>query len=238
MPLADATTDHETVVSPEQIGQTLQDRLLSGDAEAGNPMRPLGMRCEVRESPAEVTIVMPGKKSSLAGLFAALIPALLFLILVPALMRFFSQTGTPWGIQVTILIFLMLILGIPLIFVTVNLLVGNKRRGTTVKASPAGLVIERRSTWRTSTKLIPASEILDLDCSTFEGALASVKSSSGTTGASSAGAERIFTFLKKWVPTKGIIVKSRQELIPFGEGLAADELQYLNWVLRKALVRR
>jgi len=238
MPLADATTDHETLVSPEQIGQTLQERLLSGNAEAENPMRPLAMRCEVHESGGEVAIVIPGKKSSLAGLFVSFISALLFLLVVPSIMRFFSRTETPWGIQVTLLIFLMLVLVIPLIFVSVNLLVGNRRRGTTVKASPAGLVIERRSTWRTSTKLIPASDILDLDYRTFEGALASAKTSSRMPGASSSGAERIFAFLKKWVPTKGIMVKSRQELIPFGEGLPADELQYLNWVVRKALAGR
>jgi hypothetical protein len=40
------------------------------------------------------------------------------------------------------------------------------------------------------------------------------------------------------VPTKGIMVKSREELIPFGEGLPANELQYLIWILRKALARR
>jgi len=238
MPLADATTDHETLVGPEQIGQTLQERLLSGGVEAGSPMRPSAMHCAVHESDGEITIVMPGKKSSLAGLFAALIPAVLFLTVVPAIMRFFARTETPRGMGFTLLIFLMLAFGIPLIFVSVNLLVGNRRRGTTVKASPAGLVIERRGTWRTSTKLIPACDILDLDYSTFEGTLASAKSSSGTPGASSAGAERIFAFLKKWVPAKGIIVKSRQELIPFGEGLPANELQYLNWALRTALTRR
>jgi hypothetical protein len=86
--------------------------------------------------------------------------------------------------------------------------------------------------------LISASDMLDLDYSTFEGTLASAKTSSRMPGASNAGAERIFAFLKKWVPTKGIMVKSREELIPFGEGLPANELQYLIWILRKALARR
>jgi hypothetical protein len=43
---------------------------------------------------------------------------------------------------------------------------------------------------------------------------------------------------RKWMPTKGIIAKSRKELVAFGEGLPADELQYLNSVLRKALAGR
>lgn len=40
------------------------------------------------------------------------------------------------------------------------------------------------------------------------------------------------------MPTKGIIVKSRQGLVTFGEGLAADELRFLKSILTKASLGR
>ena len=51
-------------------------------------------------------------------------------------------------------------------------------------------------------------------------------------------ATRVAQFAKRWVPSSGIVVKSRRELISFGEGLPAGELQYLRSILRKALAGR
>jgi hypothetical protein len=107
-----------------------------------------------------------------------------------------------------------------------------------VKASLAGLTIERRSPWRTRTTLIAAPDLLDLDCSTTEGAIESVKTVSGMPVAPGGTTERMFANLKKWVPAKGIIVKSREEMVAFGEGLPAAELRYLRSVLRKKLAGR
>jgi hypothetical protein len=52
--------------------------------------------------------------------------------------------------------------------------------------------------------------------------------------ASSAG--WLIAAFKKYMPTKGIIVKSRQGLVTFGEGLTSEELRYLKWVLTRALM--
>jgi hypothetical protein len=50
LPLADTTTDHETVVSPAKAGYSLRDLLVSGDAESERPMPPLRMLSKVTES--------------------------------------------------------------------------------------------------------------------------------------------------------------------------------------------
>ena len=50
-----------------------------------------------------------------------------------------------------------------------------------------------------------------------------------------AGNPRVLATLKRLVPNKGIIVKSRRSLVAIGEGLPTDELRYLVWVLRKAV---
>jgi hypothetical protein len=107
-----------------------------------------------------------------------------------------------------------------------------------VKASPGGLLIECRSAWRKRATLVSADDIRDLDCSTFEGALESARKPFEMSATPGGGTERLFARLERWVPTKGITVKSRRELITFGEGLPAGELQYLSWVLRKTLISR
>jgi len=115
-------------------------------------------------------------------------------------------------------------------------MVGSSRKKATVTASAAGLEIVKRSGWRTHTTQVPSADLLDLDCSTADCALKSAMNSSVKLAeVTNPGATRVVQFAKRWVPAQGIIVKSRQEMISFGEGLPAAELQYLSWVLRKAL---
>ena len=118
-------------------------------------------------------------------------------------------------------------------------MVGSTRKKATVTASEAGLEIVKRSGWRTRTTQVPSADLLDLDCSTADSALKSAMNSSVKLAeVPSPGATRVVRFAKRWVPAQGIIVKSRRELISFGEGLSASELQYLRSILRKALLGR
>ena len=233
LPLADATSDHETVVSPEMAGASLRDRHLSGGLEDRPSVPPPAMQCEVTESAGELRIVMRGPKIPLAGIVGALFPAVVLLILIPTFVRIFMRNQSTWGVQLVFFVH-VLIFGIPSIAAGVYLMVGSRRNGTTVKASPAGLVIERRRAWRTQSQTITASDILELDYRSIEGVLHSAKSQA----VSSSPREGVLAVLKKWVPTEGIVVKSRQELTTFGGGLPVVELQYLCWLLTKALAGR
>jgi hypothetical protein len=238
LPLADTITDHETIASPERAADPLRERLRSAGPQEERAVPPSGMRSEVSTSRGYATIVIPGGKGLLVGGMVSLLPVLVLLIAIPTLMRFFSQTNTPRVVQFMFLGFLILIFGIPSMIGSVNLIVGSHRKKTTVTASSEGLVIERQGAWSTKTQTIPAADLLDLDLSTIGGALASAKSGSGLPALPSPTTERWIAAARKWVPTKGIIAKSRKELVAFGEGLPADELQYLNSVLRKALAGR
>jgi hypothetical protein len=190
-------------------------------------------RCQVRESGGAVTIVIPGPKHRLASGLAVIIPVVILVIVIPAMLRFFSRSATPAGVQAVFLIFTVLMFVVPSIIASVNLMAGGRRK-TVVTASPAGLLIEKQGPWRNATKRVSADDILDLDYSTFEGRLAAARKSSPMPAAGGV-TEQIFASLKEWVPTKGIIVKSRQELITFGEGLPAEELHYIKAILRKVL---
>jgi len=235
LPLADTITDHETVVSPERACDPLQKRLVSGEVAVERTVAPPDLRCEVNTGEGHASIVIPGG-SLLAGGFAVLMPVLVFLVVIPAILRFVP--ATPGGFQSAPLFFVILFLGIPSIFICINQMVAGNRKRTSVEASPTGLVIERRSGWRTRTTVIAAADILDLDYSTVEGIIQSAKSSSLMVSSPVVGNERLFALLKSWIPTKGIVVKSRQGLTTFGEGLSAGELQYLKSILRKALAGR
>jgi hypothetical protein len=236
LPLADMTTDHETVVTPELASVSLRERILAGDVHLDPAAAPAGMRSAVSESGGVLTIVIPRYETALFHVLFALV--ILLLIVIPTLLQVFSRKASPSGGQVTLLIVFGLLVAIPLLSGAAKKFVGRKRKGTTVQASPAGLSIENRTAWRTQAKIVSAAEILDLDYATFEGALKSARRSSNIQVPPSATTAGMFAGLRSLVPNQGIVVKSRQELITFGEGLTAEELQYLSWVLKKALASR
>jgi hypothetical protein len=237
LPLVDTTTDHDTVIAPERAGQGLRERLLSGAAEA-QPSRPAKMRCEVTESPGQTTIVVPGGGSWPVGVLSVVFPLVILLFVLPAFLRFFTR-GAPQIVQYGFLLILVAVFIVPTIVASVNLMVGSKRKRATVTASAAGLEIVTRSGWRTRTTQIAGADLLDLDCSTADAALRSARNRSvNRPEVPNPEATRVAQFAKRWVPSSGIVVKSRQELISFGEGLPAGELQYLRSILRKALAGR
>lgn len=238
LPLADATTDRETAVRPDRTRDTLRERLQSVDIEALRADRPLTMRCEVEESDGYARIVIRPRASLLAGGFAVFISAVLLLVLICFFLRSFSRSETPLRVRVFFLILVLGVFAVPLIIGGINMMVGRKRKRTTVKASTTGLVIERRGAWRTRTTVVSAADILDLDYGTFGGEVESSRRSARMTAHSDISTTQMFAVLKKLVPTRGIIVKTRAELIRFGEGLPVGELQYLTFVLRKVLARR
>jgi hypothetical protein len=133
---------------------------------------------------------------------------------------------------------IVVIFGIATLVGGVNLLVGRRRRRTTVTVSPHDLVIERRSAWRTRTTMVPTVEILDIDESTLDGLLASTKQSRHVTAPSETERDRVLSRLRTWAVNRGIVVKTRQDVITFGEGLPTSDLHYLRQVLRNALTRR
>ncbi len=242
LPLVDAITDHETVVAPERAGQSLGERLRGGSMELPQPERPPNMRCAITESGGTTTVVIPAGGGWSAHVLSIVLPLLVLLFVLPRLHRALTPAGAPAIVHFSFFVLLVPMIVLPLIFVSVNLMVRSARKRTTVTASAQGLEIEQRIGWRTRRRLLAAADLLDVDCFTADGALqaAAARASSirVATASPNPAALQLVQQLKKWLPSKGIIVKSRQELICFGEGLPAAELQYLSWVLRRALSAR
>lgn len=234
LPLVDTTTDHETLVDSGKGVLNLQERAIT-EEETPAPTRPPKMRALVTETAEKAILVIPTGGSWIAGALGIVFPLFVLLVVLPGIMRFFARANAPHFIQYGFLLFLTLIFVLPTLIGSLNLMVGSKRKRMTVTATPDGLTLEQRTAWRKHSKFVPIADLLDIDCSTIDGAIRSVKASSARFNSASPGAERLVQVLKKYVPSKGIIVKTRSELLTFGEGLPADELRYVLWVLRRAL---
>jgi hypothetical protein len=225
LPLADATTDHEVIVSAERARDSLRERLLRGAGQAQSIAPPPGMRSQVSRSADKTTIVIPRRKSVAAIVLAAAVSCFLLLVVAPSMWRSLARDEFVFAGLI------VLLLGI-LPFAAISLSFGAIRNRTVVTGSPAGIVIEREGTWRAQTTTISADDILDVDCSTVDGMLESARRSAELPLAPGPSA---FAALRKLVLTKGIIVKSRQGLVTFGEGLAAEELRFLKSAMTQAL---
>jgi hypothetical protein len=240
LPLVDATTDHETVVAPERAGQSLSERLRGGSMEVPQPERPTNMRCVITESGGKTTVVIPAGGGWTAHVLSILLPLVMLLVVLPMLHRALTPAGAPRIVDFGFFVLLVPMIVLPLLFLSVNILVRSARKRTTVTASARGLEIEQGTGRRTRRTLLAAADLLDIDCFTADSALQAARASSVrlATAPPNPAALQLVEKLKKWLPNKGIIVKSRQELICFGEGLPGAELQYLSWVLRRAMAAR
>lgn len=67
---------------------------------------------------------------------------------------------------------------------------------------------------------------------------ATMRNGTTVSPAADAVSGRLFALLGAFLTGKGVIVKSRQGLTTFGEGLADDEIRYLHGVVERTLAGR
>ena len=229
--LIDATTDREIVVSTERVGEPLRNRL-SRASTGTPPQRPPTIRSEVTESAAETRIVMPGGGPTIARYAGLYLPIIVFAIAMGVATPYLMRSQKP----LTLFCMLLVVFGAPTVFAIVHYMITSRRKGVTVTAATSGLVIEEFKSGKLQSTTIAASEVFDVDYSTFESAVESARQANYFAARRSAGDERFLQRLRKLVPNRGIIIKSRSGLITVGEGLPSDELQYLAWLIRTALI--
>jgi hypothetical protein len=246
LPLIDATTDHEAVSPAHRVDATLQERLRAGDERTEEPIRPLRMQSEVRETGRGVEIVLLGpgfRRGALGGLILGIAA---FLYAAPDVLEFLRRSRTPEGVQVVIVaVAALLLIVLPLVS-AINAAALARRGRTLVTGSPEGIVIEERAAWRTRTTRLPAADILGLDYGTAEAAFRAARrgaegqvARSGRRPPAPAGPGREgpawMGRLRRLATSKGIIVKSRTGFHTVGSGLPDDELRYLHALLVRAL---
>jgi len=237
LPIVDMISDRETETMPGRPYQPLHKRLVAAGAEVTPPQVTVKLRLQITQSGKETIVVIPRGGGLGAHILSIVLPLFIFLVVFPSALRFLSRPGTsPLG-HFGLALLLTVLFVPPLIVLSVKLMAAGMRKATTVVASPAGLTIEQRSGWRKQTKVVAAADLLDVDCSTIDGSIQNIKAATNAPATRTADAAWL-QILKKWVPTRGLVIKCRTELITVGEGLPADELRYVASVLRKAMAAR
>jgi hypothetical protein len=258
LPLADSTTDHESIHAPETFGESFRDRR----PDRSDPVvRPATTRTVIEESGRSVRLHVPGSGSKPALLFRLVIPAVIGLVAGSQFVSFLGDSDTPSPVRWGFLAFLSLFFLLPALAAVASF--GRaKRSGTIVTVSPEGITLDDRKGFRSRSRHIPADAILEVDFSTAASRAesrrlhASIrpprsvtsglwKSSSGTSGFGVASAGSGGTGpLPRWVlaivalmPSGGVILKTRMGWFTFGAGLPDDEVMYLHHVVRQALLR-
>ena len=175
-PLADATTEHEVVLTPEQAGASLQERSSSAVGPAEQLATPPVMRSRVSELGRETIITIPQRMSRTAGAAAGIVAGLMLLIVAPVLWRLMSPGDSHSGLRLIFFAFLIFFFGV-LPLVASATAFGLIRNQVVVTASPDGLIIERQGISRVRSETIPACEILDVDYSTMQDILEAQRAS-------------------------------------------------------------
>jgi hypothetical protein len=243
--LEDASTDHPTRSAAREFEVPLQERLRREGAPA-DVIRPTGARSEVTREADGVRIVIPVRRLHPVVLATGLVPVVIAFLIGPLLATFFRQTRTPDPVAWAFLGFLALGFGV---FPMVSLLNGflrSRRGGTIVEVSSQGLRIQERGAWATRTiASFEASEILDIDYSSRDSAIAAarraaeqqaLRSDPSASSTITPKVERIVAALSRFAQGKGVTVKARTRLTTFGQGLDDEEVLYLHAVIRRALV--
>jgi len=244
LPMVDASTQHESILPAEHADASLQERLRGEHGGVERPPRPLSMRSQVRETAGTVQIVIPGPGFRVAPLLGIVIPGTILGLVVPSLLRFFEQTGTPQAVQFAFLGFLVLVFGLLPALSGLRALVAGIRGQTLLTATAEALILEERGAWRTRVARIPTVDILDMDYGTAgsvqEAARRAAEQQVAEAGARvSAGTrdrtQRWATRVASLAPSKGITLKTRSGLFTVGAGLPDEEIRYLYALIRQGL---
>ncbi|MFP5213986.1 MAG: hypothetical protein ACLGPL_11475 [Acidobacteriota bacterium] len=235
-PLRDVTTRHATVLSPDQIGASLQERVSLGAEGHESAPRPFVMQSDVQESGAEVRIKIPGPGFRPAMLLQFAIPAGIALYFGPQLAVFFDRTHTPRPVQFAFLGFAAFLLGfLPLMGLLGSIMKAIRAR-TTIVATPESITIVEQGAWRARSTIILASDIVDLD---YGGAkpfpVPRMKTGSDPAFETPEVPPRWVSVLNRLASSKGVTVKTRRGLFAVGAGLPDEEAAYLHTVLLRAL---
>jgi hypothetical protein len=246
--IEDASSDHSVRLSPDQADLPLQHRLRLEHEKTAPIERPASARSEVINESGGVRVVIPMPRVHPVALAFMVIPVVVPLIMFQPLSQFFRQTHAPGMVGWFFLGFLILMFGILPASGALHAFLSSRLGRTIVTASMAGIRVQRRKIWRTKTVAShDASDIMDIDFSTTNSLSASamrtseqyvLRSGQAVSGQQVVGkrTQRVIAALTRFVKGKGIIIKTRQGLTTFGEGLADDEIRYLHSVVRRALV--
>jgi hypothetical protein len=244
-PLMDASTPGGERIPPEEVDLPFQDRA-PGETGGSLPApRPMRMQSQVRESFRGVEIFLPQPSFRLTRLLGPGIAMGVLVLFGRPFLQFFRETETPFPVQVVFMGFLaFLFLVLPLLSILHGVLL-SVRGGTLVTVSREGMTLEERGAFGSKVSRIPAADILGVDHGALHAVLSSVRREAeerilgsrrtppGT--AADYSEPGWMHVLKRLAPGRGVMVKTRKDVVSFGAGLPDDEVRYLRAIVVGAL---
>lgn len=242
----DASSDHAVRVPASQMGLSFQERWRREGPRGDVAEAPAHARCRVHRDGDETRILIPSRRPHWLAVAAGLAPLAILLFIAPPFAEFFERTRTPAPVGWAFLGFMTLVLGVIPTVAVVNAFRRASRGATIVTVSRTrGLQVEQRGAWTTcTTARVEAGDILDVDVSVRESALAARRRATERDVQRlrhESGAEvgprttRLLTALGRFASPRGVIIKSRRGLDTFAADLEDAEIRYLADVVRRAL---
>lgn len=247
VPLEDASSDHKTVLTADQLGRSLPERLQEQEAELEYATRPVQMRSRVDFINGGVRIRIPREGFKATALLPIAIPAGLALYFGPDFLDFFDRSRTPEFVQWFFIGFVLLLFVLFPLLGVISRLINSLRGYTEIAATPTELRVTEQQAWKRSTRTLPAAEIIDLDYSIpqswNEKIAADVQSRvreayPGDPAARNPALPNWTKMLIRLARSKGVTIKHRGGLLAFGAGLPDDEVSYLHAIVKRALAGR
>ena len=247
VPLEDASSDHKTVLTADQLGRSLTERLQRQEADLEYATRPVRMRSRVDFINGGVRIRIPGEGVKVTTFLPIAVAAGVLLYFGPGFLDFFDRTRTPAPVQWFFIGFVLLVFVLFPLLGVISRTVGSLRGYTEVTATPAELRVTEQQAWKRKTVTLPAAEIVDLDYgirkNLNERVMAEARSRvrqehPDDPAARNPALPGWAKSLMRWIRSKGVTVKHRGGLLVFGAGLSDDEVEYLHAIVKRALAGR
>lgn len=235
LPLEDLTTDHPVIINHEDP-QTAKPTFLQDPLPVFSP-RPDMMKCDVTEDDTGLHIKEPGPAFSSYHLIWIVFPVLILLFLAIPLSSFFRSSDTPQFVTYFFLGFIgIFFVLIPLLGLLKAYLL-SRTFTTFINVNPQGIKLEHRKLSKRNSLSIPIADIISIDYGTRQSTLSTALDDvagqdnrflkMGGVSAPYTGLPWWLTMLQRLSRSKGVIIKSRQGIYSFGQGLPDEEVYYL-----------
>jgi hypothetical protein len=246
LPLEDASTDHAKIYVADSASAAFSERLQGQDEEYKSVPAPLEMRSRISESAGIFEITIPQKGFKLTMFLPLLFSFLIWLFLRDKLFPFFRVTHTPQTVGAVIFTFISIMFVVIPLLAFIRSLIAATKGYSRLTVNAGQLKLHESTGLGQRTRIIALADIVDIDYNTVQGAyMSSWAQVSGKMArqdyryaveAKKYGSmPRLLTFLVKFAKSKGIIIKTKKGLFPFGYGLEDKEVLYLYFRIKDAL---
>lgn len=229
LPISDRGGGEEVLRDPQKLDESLRERADREGADVDVPVQPTALQTEIQFCDSEIILHLPSRGGGFKSLIFSLLGLLLpmgfvgYWFIWPMLQAKNAFNG-PGGVVLALLLFTFIVA--PLFRFARNAL-GSMGHRIRVIASPDQLTVEEVTATSTRRQTIPTDQLEDLVLPPLE-----------MPSADELG--QVPPLLRRWVQqraeaNRGIIARSDALTLTFGNGLPADELEYLHAVLLKIL---